>query len=199
MKDSRFMTAVEKFVSLISRPGFINSLSQTLIRLTAPGIPDLYQGCELWNFSLVDPDNRQPVDFKIRRKLLAQAKTLSAEEAWAEGNEPLTKLWLVWKTLNLRAENPMLFAGRKSYEPLPMLGEKGAHAIAFMRGDAAITIAQRLPATLQNDWGDTHFVLPKGKWRNVLTGDIFFGRALYLKHLLARFPVALLIRKEVGI
>jgi (1->4)-alpha-D-glucan 1-alpha-D-glucosylmutase len=170
-----------------------------LIRLTAPGIPDVYQGCELWNFSLVDPDNRQPVDFKMRRKLLAQAKPLSAEEAWAPENESLTKLWLIWKTLSFRAENPGLFAGGKSYEPVTMLGEKSAHAIAFMRGEAAITIVQRLPATLQNDWADTYFVLPKGKWRDELTGDIFFGRVLYLKHLLARFPVALLIRKEVGI
>ena len=199
MKDSNFMASVEKFVSSISRPGFINSLSQTLIKLTAPGVPDIYQGCELWNFSLVDPDNRQPVDFEMRRHLLAQAKSMSADEVWTGDNKPLAKLWLIWKTLCLRTKHSELFAGSKSYEPVSVLGQKRAHVIAFKRGEAAITIVQRLPATLQNDWADTSFALPRGKWCNQLTGDIFDGQFVYLKELLAQFPVALLVRKEFGI
>jgi (1->4)-alpha-D-glucan 1-alpha-D-glucosylmutase len=196
LKQSGFIADLEKFVFHVSEAGHVNSLSQTLIKLTAPGIPDIYQGCELWNLSVVDPDNRRPVDFESRRRLLAKAKTLSAEEIWNQDCEPLAKLWLIWKALNFRAACPGRFAGNVGYEPISADGIKQDHVIAFMRGKDVITIVQRLPLTLQDDWADTSVFLPEGKWSDELTGEIFYGPVVYLKQLLAKFPVALLVSKD---
>ncbi len=189
-----FIKELEHFIARIHQAGCVNSLSQTLIKLTAPGIPDIYQGCELWNFSLVDPDNRRPVDFKLRHKMLARIKTLSASDVWCQ--EPLAKLWLIWKVLNFRASHPKLFSENNGYEPLSVQGTKKEHAVAFLRGSHVITIVPRLPRQLQNDWADTTLLLPEGEWLNVFTDEIFFGPVIHLKQLLAKFPVALLVCRK---
>ncbi len=195
LKEPEFIASLEKFVFSISEAGRVNSLSQTLIKLTAPGIPDIYQGCELLDFSLVDPDNRRPVDFGLRHQLLVEAKKLSAEAAWLHGNKSLAKLWLIWKILKLRTAHPDLFAGQAMYEPISVGGMKQDHVIAFMRGACLTTVAQRLPLTLQGDWADTTIFLPEGTWHNCLTGDTFHGPVVQLKQLLVKFPVALLSKE----
>ena len=195
MHHAEFLEDAEKLVASVARAGLINSLSQTLLKLTAPGVPDFYQGSELWNLHLVDPDNRQPVDFECRRHLLAQAKTISAQEAWHRDDAGLVKLWLTWKVLNIRAAGPDRFAGQQRYEPLLARGAKRAHVVAFMRGHDAITVVQRLPLTVHNQWGDTVLDLPKGSWRNALAGSIVAGPNVSLADLLKAFPVALLIRE----
>src|ERR1700722_5334751 len=116
LADANFVKDLKKFIASLSEAAQTNSLAQTLIKLTAPGAPDIYQGNEIWDFSLVDPDNRRPVDFQLRKRLLAEAKKLPAEETWKRRDEGITKLWLIQKTLGLRAEHQKYFEG--DYEPI---------------------------------------------------------------------------------
>src|SRR5690606_8692745 len=95
MGDAEFMASVERFVSRIREAGWRNSLAQTLLKLAAPGVPDIYQGCELWDYSLVDPDNRRPVDFGRRRALLEEVESMDAQAAMRRIEEGAPKLWLI--------------------------------------------------------------------------------------------------------
>lgn len=196
LADSEFVIDLESFVAPLIKPGCINSLAQTLIKLAAPGIPDIYQGTELWDLSLVDPDNRRPVDFAPRKALLARAATISAEEAWQDWKSGLPKLWLIRRVLGLRTERPDLFAPSATYTPMTAKGPAAAHAVAFTRGEKLIAVAPRLIVTLHDQWHDTGLDLPAGHWRNELTGETLPGRSVKLADLLAKFPVALLTRKD---
>src|ERR1043165_9128356 len=120
---SEFMGEVEVFVARILLPGRLNSLAQTLIKLTAPGVPDIYQGCELWDLSLVDPDNRRPVDFERRAALLAELDQLSLDAIFARMDEGLPKLWLIRSVLALRRARSDLFDGTADYAPASAQGE----------------------------------------------------------------------------
>ena len=142
LRDPEFTMDLEQFVARLADAACVNSLAQTLIKLTAPGVPDIYQGCELLDFSLVDPDNRRPVDFESRHRLLADAKKLPINKIWERRAEGLPKIWLIHKTLKLRVRKAKLFRGE--YEPLFACGEKAGHAVAFTRGGGAITIVPRL-------------------------------------------------------
>jgi (1->4)-alpha-D-glucan 1-alpha-D-glucosylmutase len=195
LSDSNFTNDLERFASTIIDGGFVNSLAQTLIKLTCPGVPDIYQGCELWDFSLVDPDNRRPVDFGLRRRLLAHVKTISAAEAWRYRNEGLPKLWLIQRTMALRAQRLEIFGGE--YQQLPVHGTFADRIIAFMRGQCVLTVAPRLASTVKN-WEDTALELPKGAWLNEFTGELFRDTRIEIAALLHDFPVALLARKEAG-
>ncbi|HEX7184673.1 MAG TPA: malto-oligosyltrehalose synthase [Thermoanaerobaculia bacterium] len=194
--DEEFMADLEAFVAPLVAPGRIASLAQTLIRLTAPGVPDTYQGSELWDLSLVDPDNRRPVDYELRRRLLDELKTgLSAEEILARADDGLPKLWVVRQALHLRRRLPEAFGPEGAYWPLRAHGPRADHAVAFMRGDAVIAVAPRLVIGLGGDWGETVLDLPEGTWRNELTGEDVPGGERCLAGLLGRFPAALLARK----
>jgi (1->4)-alpha-D-glucan 1-alpha-D-glucosylmutase len=193
MEDASFLGDVERFVTPILDLGRINSLAQTLVKMTATGVPDFYQGSELWDLSLADPDNRRPVDFALRQRLLAQAKRLSAEEAWCERQSGLPKLWLIWKVLEARRRHGTFFGVAGEYEALPVSGAKAAHVLAFMRGRGAVTVVPRLLGSLAGPWADTLVSLPAGHWRNVLTGSrIASGQ---MAELVAPFPVALLLKE----
>jgi (1->4)-alpha-D-glucan 1-alpha-D-glucosylmutase len=115
-----------------------------LIKLTVPGIPDFYQGAELWNFSLVDPDNRRPVDYGLRRRYLLELSELSPEAIWQRRREGLSKLWLIQQGLLVRHERPQAFGPRGEYVPLYAKGEKSESVVSFMRGGEVIIIAPRL-------------------------------------------------------
>lgn len=195
MDDSEFMGEVEQFARGLLDAGWANSLSQTLLKLTAPGAPDFYQGSELWDLSLVDPDNRRPVDFPSRVRLLTETENLAPEEAWRRRNEGLPKLWMIRRVLSLRRERPELFAGA-SYDPIFASGEKSACALAYLRARAVAVIAPRLPRTLAGDWANTTLELPPGIWRDIFTNDTWPGNAVSLAKLLRRFPVALLVRES---
>jgi (1->4)-alpha-D-glucan 1-alpha-D-glucosylmutase len=195
MADQDFLSDLEDFVAGLVIPGRINSLAQTLIKLTAPGIPDIYQGTELWDLSLVDPDNRRPVDFDRRRRLLAELDRLAPEDILARMDDALPKLWLIRQALRLRGERPGLFGPQGTYRPMFAHGAKADHVIAFVRGEEAVAVAPRLILGLDGDWGTTLLELPPGRWRNVLTGDAVQGGARRLKTLLARFPVGLVLRE----
>ncbi len=181
---------VDKFVQRIDQAGKVNSLSQVLLKLTATGVPDLYQGTELWDWSLVDPDNRRPVDYALRRRLLGEFGSLSVEEILARGAEGLPKLWVVHQSLLLRRERPASFAD--SYRPLALSGEKSKHAVAFGRGQDVIVLVPRLLLARGAGEDDTCIELPPGHWRNRFTGEIQEGGARRVADLLRRFPVALL-------
>ena len=194
--DAEFLADVEGFVAPLIELGRVTGLAQTLLKLTCPGVPDLYQGSELWTLTLVDPDNRRPVDYARRRRLLAELEGLSPEAVWARVDEGLPKLWLITRTLAFRGRRPELFGVGGEYAPLAVSGAKAAHAVAFARGGGAVTVVPRLPIGLGGDWGDTALALPAGRWRNELTGDPVDGGTVRLDALLRRFPVALLGRDD---
>ena len=176
---------VSAFVAEIEQAGWSNSLTAKLIQLTAPGIPDVYQGSELWETSLVDPDNRREVDFDLRRLLLAAVQ----HELPRVDDTGAAKLLVTTRALHLRRDRPELFT---RYAPLPVLGEAARHAVAFDRG-GAIAVGTRLSLGLrERGWGDTELVLPGHPLVDVITRREFDGGPLLLADLLARYPVALL-------
>jgi (1->4)-alpha-D-glucan 1-alpha-D-glucosylmutase len=194
LEDPEFCRDVAAFAAPLVGPGRLNSLAQTLVKITAPGVPDFYQGTELWDLSLVDPDNRRPVDYDLRGRLLGEARRLSPEEALARADEGLPKLWLIQRALCARQARPQAFADGEAarYRPLAAAGSRAPHVVAFARGDAAVTVVPRLVLGLGGEWDDTTLALPPGRWRNELTGDEVTGRVA-VAELLARFPVALLL------
>lgn len=210
-----FVAAVEP----IAHFGLLNSLAQTLIKLTAPGVPDIYQGCELWQFNLVDPDNRRPVDFALRRELMAEVRALvdAPPAQWRNNLQTLVddmtdgriKIYLLWQALALRERWPEVFCGG-DYLPLTVQGGQAAHVFAFARRAGAktvISVVPRLPASLLGAsgslplgfavWGDTALELPPEwatqRWFNVLSGEFnAHSRVLPVGQLLSCIPVALL-------
>jgi (1->4)-alpha-D-glucan 1-alpha-D-glucosylmutase len=195
MADAEFGAAVAAFVGELTQFGWINSLAQTLLKLTVPGVPDIYQGSELWDLRLVDPDNRSLVDFGQRRSLLAQLEELKLEDVLARWDEGLPKLWTIHRALRLRQSHAEIFHSG-SYEPLVAAGDKAAHAVAFARGSAVVTIVPRLVVGVGGNWGNTSLELPAGKWHNVFTDDDISGGQRPLSELLGRFPIALLKRVD---
>ncbi|MCP5229497.1 malto-oligosyltrehalose synthase [Accumulibacter sp.] len=214
-----FLADFVPMVQTIAHHGLINALAQLLIKVTSPGVPDIYQGCELWQFNLVDPDNRRPVDFALRGELLAQVQALvdAPPEQWSERLQPLVsdmrdgriKLYTLWQTLALRARWPEVFE-LGDYLPLKASGEHAAHVCAYARrhGERTLIVAvPRLPVGLLGDnrvlplgrevWADTVLELPDGlaacAWRNLLSGESHAATGqLALGEVLASFPVALL-------
>ena len=193
LKNAEFVDELEKFVRPLIEPGRIHSLAQTLIKLTAPGVPDLYQGAELWDLSLVDPDNRRPVDYGLRRRLLEKINTMTPEQIWHGVDDGLPKLWVIRQALLLRKER-RFFAPEDSYRKIKATGSRASHVVAFARGENAITVVPRLVLKLAGDWLDTAIEIPQGGWRNELTGETIDGGDMPAAVLLKRFPVALLSR-----
>jgi (1->4)-alpha-D-glucan 1-alpha-D-glucosylmutase len=211
---NRFPGHFSEFHRLVSRLGMMNSLSQTLLKLTSPGVPDIYQGNELWDFSLVDPDNRRRVNYDIRRTMLATIRQKHSEgaqfcrELIETTEDGRIKLYLTWKTLCFRASHRELFC-EGMYTPLELRGVHADRVCAFARirgSQAAVAVAPRLWAALLAEtnyrhdseiWKDTRVELPatSSAWRNILSGEsviIGSSREAYLSTLLQSFPVALL-------
>jgi (1->4)-alpha-D-glucan 1-alpha-D-glucosylmutase len=192
LADPAFVALVEDTVAGLVEPGQRAALAQLALQLTAPGVPDTYQGSELWELSLVDPDNRRPVDYDARRALLADARRCSAAEAWARRDEGLPKLWLMHRVLDLRRRRPDALVGG-AYLPLEASGAQRAAAVAFMRGEAVVTVVPRLVRSVGREgWQDTTLLLPAGRWRS-LDGTDHEGE-VSVADLLGRFPVAVLER-----
>jgi (1->4)-alpha-D-glucan 1-alpha-D-glucosylmutase len=188
-----FIASLERFVAPLILPGRINSLAQTLIKLVAPGVPDFYQGTELWDLSLVDPDNRRPVDFEVRTRLLQGAAHLRAAEVLADWDSGLPKLWMTARVLQVRRERGEDFSAAAKYQPLVAQGSHLGRLLAFRRGENLIAVVPRFTMTLAGEWGDTRLPLPGGTWRNCFTGECV-QREVAPGALFAAFPVALLIR-----
>ena len=192
LADAELMAAVGEFASTLVHPGRVNALAQKLITLTAPGVPDIYQGTELWDLSLVDPDNRHPVSFVQRHQLLRELPGLTPEEILTRADEGLPKLLVVARTLDVRRRRPEVFAKSGTYEPLFARGPRADHVVAFARAKKVVTIVPRLLMKLGGDWQGTTIDLPHGEFENVFTGERWKGRAA-VADLFARFPVALLV------
>jgi (1->4)-alpha-D-glucan 1-alpha-D-glucosylmutase len=201
-----FVLELAGFVAAISRAGAVNALSQTLLRLTTPGVPDTYQGSEFWDFSLVDPDNRRPVDFAARRAALAS--TATDDELLRDWRDGRVKQRLIARLLQLRATRPVLFA-HGTYRPLPVRGPRAAHLIAFARqhgDDRLIVVAPRLPGTLFDHgdglffdaarWADTAVQLPPAwrglRWTTLDRHTLHTDTRLSAAELFARWPLAVL-------
>ncbi|GAA4478784.1 malto-oligosyltrehalose synthase [Gluconacetobacter asukensis] len=206
--ENRFPWMLDAFVNQIAPAGALNGLAQTLLRLTSPGVPDLYQGCEFWDFSLVDPDNRRPVDFAGRMAALAEGADLGPLlPHWRDGR---VKQALIAAILRFRAAHPDLFA-EGAYQPVRVTGTRRQHLAAFARvtaGATMLVIAPRLPAALMPDptdlscpsmlwrgtaldWDDA----PAGPWRSLLYPDRILDRAavLYLAMLADAAPLDVLV------
>jgi (1->4)-alpha-D-glucan 1-alpha-D-glucosylmutase len=193
LADEKFVKDLGGFVQDVEPAGRINSLAQTLMKYTAPGVPDLYQGGELWDFSLVDPDNRRPVDYARRRRLLKEMSAMKVQQVMERSDEGLPKLWLVHHALQLRNEHPDWFGAKAAYVPMQAEGSQRERVIAYRRGEDVLTVVPRWSHAAEA-WGDTAIQVPEGRWRNRLTGvDVAGGRVL-VGDLLAGFPVALLAR-----
>jgi len=162
------------------------SLGQKLVQLTMPGVPDVYQGTEFATFSLVDPDNRRPVDFAARRDRLA---ALDAGEPPRDLDEE--KLLITARALAVRGRRPEAFAG--DYRELSATSE---HAFGFVRGGEVITLVTRLPRRLSaaGGWAEHTVDLPSGTWQDVLTARQYTSGPHALARLLETYPVALLVR-----
>jgi (1->4)-alpha-D-glucan 1-alpha-D-glucosylmutase len=217
--DDGFLSDFARFQQRIAYAGMLNSLSQTLLKIAAPGVPDFYQGTELWDFSLVDPDNRRPVDYRQRRDWLAEIKRRETVDRvallrdllarWQDGK---VKLYLVYQALNFRRAHHALFRDG-DYAPVTVSGDLKEHICACARtheNGSVLAIAPRLVRTLIGPhgstlnatiWRDTALTLPKGtatRWRNVFTGEeysTFFDErrvTLPLAKVFEHFPVALL-------
>jgi (1->4)-alpha-D-glucan 1-alpha-D-glucosylmutase len=173
--------------------GRIISLAQITLLLTCPGVPDLYQGSELWDLSLVDPDNRRAVDYDLRRRLLEETAQLPAAEAMTRADEGVPKLWLIARLLGRRRSAPELFQSQV-YTPIQPVGTKARHVVAFAR-DRLLVVVPRLLAGLGGAWADTTVELPDGEWEDVLSdAHVHGGRAIEVAALLSAFPVAVLAR-----
>ena len=186
MADDGITTGVEAFVDRIRPAARSNLLAQRLLQLTMPGVADVYQGQEVDDLSLVDPDNRRPVDYVARHRHLASLE--GGQPAVGIGAE---KLLLTSRALRLRRERPATFLSG-GYEPLHATGAAADHVVAYRRGDDVVAVATRLPMGLarRGGWGETRLVLPSGRWRDLLTGDV---ASADLGTLLRRFPVAMLV------
>jgi (1->4)-alpha-D-glucan 1-alpha-D-glucosylmutase len=194
--DSTFRSDVEDFVARLREPAAVNSLALTLLRMTSPGIPDTYQGTELAELTLVDPDNRRPVDFALRRRLLAALEREGPPASWNPGVPEDAKLRVIAAALRLRRRRPELFDERGGYRPLEAQGPRAEHVVAFARGaePAAITVVPRLVLRLGGRWDGTRLDLPPGRWVDVVGGREHSGPAP-LADLLGGLPVALLERR----
>ena len=190
-----FISSLEHFVEPLIRPGRINSLAQTLIKMMAPGVPDFYQGTELWDLSLVDPDNRRPVDFELRAAQVRRAHTMSVADLEAEWDSGLPKLWMMVRLLAIRRQRPEDFSDQSRYQPLVAQGTHLGRLFAFRRGENLIAVVPRFTLTLGGEWSDTRLPLPGGVWRNCFS-DAVLQREATPDALFDSFPVALLARES---
>ncbi|MBI1993856.1 MAG: malto-oligosyltrehalose synthase [Deltaproteobacteria bacterium] len=221
--ENAFLTDFAQFHSRIASLGMLNSLSQTLLKIASPGVPDFYQGTELWDFSLVDPDNRRPVDFKKRIDLLRELKRQEADDPIALVKDLLThwqdgrvKLYLIYKALHFRRTQSLLFQ-EGHYIPLYASGKPREHLCAFARkkGKAwALAVVPRLTSAWiktaslpvgRECWGDSRLYLPRQAptlWLNLLTREELEAasgkeaKELRLSDVFQTFPVALLTPRK---
>lgn len=220
-ENNAFLPEMLALQTRVARVGMFNSLSQTLLKLTAPGVPDIYQGMELWDLSLVDPDNRRAVDYVIRKKMLEEMQGWNCkelpnrlQELQGSMKDGRIKLFVTWKALQARREHSDIFQ-LGDYQPLQVRGEKAKHLLAFARchaGRMAIVVVPRLCAQLLGEngvspadpsvWNDTLIEIPvagSGALQNIFTRETLTiaksGEATWLPvaNVLKKFPVGLLI------
>ena len=208
-RSKAFVSDVLRFQSRLAVIGAVNGLAQTLLKLTVPGVPDIYQGCEFWDLSLVDPDNRRPVDFEDRAASLAADPHAPLSALLPEWRNGRAKQHLMARVLRFRRDNPVLF-DHGDYIPLDVSGSQSDRVVAFARRlgeEWAIIVAPHLPLALLGDeeiplpqaaaWGGTSIAMAdlasSGRWRNIFTGaQVDSASSQRVGDLLHAFPVCLL-------
>lgn len=216
LADREFVADLERFLAghRLVELGRVSSLAQVTLLLTCPGIPDLYQGTEVWDLSLVDPDNRRPVDYAARGRLLDSLADAGPEAALARADEGGPKLWLIHRMLAHRHRCPDVYGPGSGYQALPVTGVQAGHVVAFTRtggqarvpgparapGPAGVpglaVVVPRLLARLGGrTWDDTTVTVPGGDWISVLDAEPVRGGQVSVATLLRRFPVAVLGRR----
>ncbi len=196
LADEDFLAMFEAFLAghhLIAR-GRLNSLAQVALLLTCPGVPDLYQGTEIWDLSLVDPDNRRPVDYEAREALLTELAEAAPAQALARDAAGGSKIWLISKLLAHRQAVPAAYDRTSGYQSLEVSGEFADRFIAFARSGGSCVIVPRLATGTPDPWTGTEVTLPPGSWVSVLDGEPFSGGTVSAAALLRRFPVQILTR-----
>lgn len=214
-EQNQFLRAFLPLQKKVAFYGILNSLAQTLIKITAPGVPDFYQGTELWDLNLVDPDNRRPVDFEKRKNFLAEINNAGEgdilkliESLFASKEDGRVKLFLIHRVLMARKAHEKIFQNG-DYFPIQVEGRWRNHIVAFARRDAnawAVTVVPRFLTELVKEdeypygervWADTHLVLPAaapGTWRDTITAkNIIAAERLLVGEIFQYFPVALLL------
>ncbi|MEY2449695.1 MAG: (1-_4)-alpha-D-glucan 1-alpha-D-glucosylmutase [Acidimicrobiaceae bacterium] len=192
LADDAFLADLDRVVASIEEPGQVNALSQVALRMLTPGVPDTYQGTELWDLSLVDPDNRRPVDYRARADALSALEAMGAPQLWADKQaEGWAKLALVRTCLQVRRRHPEAFGREGTYEPLVVTGTDARRVIAFARRGRVVAVVPRLPKAGLPD--DSVITLPEGEWTNLLTGDLHAGDVSFAK-VCDGFPLAVLER-----
>ncbi len=225
VKDNQFLKEFNIFREKTTWYGMLNSLSQVLLKIASPGVPDFYQGTELWNFSLVDPDNRRPVDYRQRMEMIDHLKrrekeiplSALAKSLMADMENGMVKLYLIYKTLCYRRGKRELFE-RGEYLPLEVMGEKAENVCAFARrigNERTIIAVPRFFASLIREprgfpvgkevWGESRLVVAiadqGARYRNIFTDEIVSAEeyndatALRLSEVFSHFPVALIERQ----
>jgi (1->4)-alpha-D-glucan 1-alpha-D-glucosylmutase len=221
-RENPFVSQLEQFMPPVAFFGAINSLAQTVLKLTAPGSPDIYQGTELWDFSLVDPDNRRPVDYDTRQEFMKELRSAQSgdlnvlcEDLLRNYHDGRIKMWTIMRTSRFRRDNPELFR-HSTYVPLEIT-DKQEHVCAFVRslpasqrtsGSTMITIVPRLSYTLMRGkmqaplgevWEQAELTLPENSspsFENLFTGEKVNRTekgTLLCREIFARFPVAVLV------
>ncbi len=220
-KENPFVASLDGLLPQLRLFGAVNSLAQVVLKIASPGVPDFYQGSELWDLTLVDPDNRRPVDYDQRAVALNALRELAEKEGAAAvcrdvlGNLATgrVKLWTMHRALELRRQEHALFR-RGEYVALEVSGERQEHVIAFLRRDSAtgrsvVAVMPRFACTLMRGkvqlplgeaWGKDQLVLPVSagtRYRNVFTDEsvTVAEDGLALSTVLATYPVALLVNE----
>ncbi|MDQ4077181.1 MAG: malto-oligosyltrehalose synthase, partial [Chloroflexota bacterium] len=215
LRDREFLATFVPFQKKVARYGALNSLSQILLKFTAPGVPDLYQGNESWRFSLVDPDNRRPVEYRDLARMLDSLQrpptAAFAQDLWRNWRDGRVKLWVTHRLLAHRHEHPELYRDG-TYRALEASGPAAAHVVAFARTrgeQMVVTVAPRLMVTLSEGaesplvgpepWQETTIPLPAGTYLNRFTGEeVLSEGTVGLDELFASLPVAQLERRDEG-
>jgi (1->4)-alpha-D-glucan 1-alpha-D-glucosylmutase len=201
-RPNAFLADFHGFIEKLSRPSAVSSLAQLTIKLTAPGLPDIYRGCELWDFNLVDPDNRRPVDWSWRGELLDAVATANPGEVSAQWRDGREKLFVTHRLLRLRQQYPALFS---EGEYVAVCGEdegRAAHLLAFARRYDRMELLIAVPRLIYRlfrggdapDWADMSLPLPHGgPWRDAFTRRRYEGAEIPAATLFAGFPVSALL------
>jgi len=204
---AHFQKALTPLAEEVARLGAWNSLTETILKCTLPGVPDFYQGTEIWDFSLVDPDNRRPVDYSLRKRLLKSLSTTSPEELISDWKSGRIKLFVIQRLLQFRRRHEEFFR-LANYFPLFLQGEKADHLVAFLRtyqDETLLVVVPRLtaklgPIPLNQIWADTKLdsaCLP-GIWSDILTdkSHAFQEQEILVSNILTHFPFTVLSRKQ---
>jgi malto-oligosyltrehalose synthase/4-alpha-glucanotransferase len=214
--STAFWKSFEPLLHKVAEYGVVNSLVQTVLKFMCPGVPDVYQGCELWDFSFVDPDNRRPVDYALRQEMLQELEAQKEDEnflqqLWEDRSSGKIKLWLVQQLSLLRKQKADFFA-KADYVPLKIKGKYSNNVFAFARKGQRTWYVVVLPlniaalcekqkcAVTEIDWADTKLLLPDGvrpQWEHLLTGvGDEHEKEISIQHLFAKLPFALLKGKQ---